>query len=161
MPSELPSLRPKGIQATWKILVVIGAIAGVGFGAAEYLARYQTVGDAAQQHNEIKSSVTVLQKGIQENSDELEGMRYVNVRIEVAQQQVLDELRRARVEDQSTRTRAERTQREDELEQLDTRLELREKALQGSYKLRPIVPRAGSGDATVERDDPLAAAAAL
>jgi hypothetical protein len=144
VPSERPSLRPKGLQATWKVLVGIGAILGVGFGAAEYLARYQTVDTATLQHDEIKKqnedSVKQVRADIQEQSGELESMRYINVRIEVAQKQVLDELRRSRLERQPVRSYAERTQRAEELEAIEHRIEVRADALEESYELQPVMP---------------------
>jgi hypothetical protein len=165
VPSDRPTFRPKGLNATWKTIALIGTIAGVGFVGSQYLDRYQTAERAIEQHTAIetrsKASVDALGKDIEKHTEELEAVRYVNVRIEIGQQQILDELRRTRLENRQVRNSAERIQRIEDLEELDERLELREKALEGSYKLRPIVPRAGSGDAPMQRDDPLSAAAAL
>lgn len=145
----------KKLDASWKTLSLIGTILAAGFAAATYLGRYQTVDDAKSQHRaivaEAHEDAASAEERLDAQEEQLVDLRVRNVRIEVGQQQVLDEMRRVRLRDQRARTAAEREAQEQELQEIDERIQRRERALEQSYEQRPILAPEAMSD-----NDPLA-----
>jgi hypothetical protein len=144
------------LERTWKTLTLVGAIAAAGFGASTYLGGFQTAAGARSEHasirEEMRGSDARVAQQIERHAEELRDVRYVNVRIEVAQAQVLDELRLARQRAERAVTAAEREERQATIEELERRIEVRGGALEQSYERRPTVPHDAS---QIDPEDPL------
>ena len=144
---------PRRIESAWKVLTLIGAIAAVGFAASAYLSRFESQADSRVAHAQMRSEsivqVSEVRSEVQRQESELRDIKYVNVRIEVAQAQVLDELRLAREVSSDASSRAERLSRSARVAVIERRIEQRGRALGESYARRPIVP------VTTSSNDPL------
>jgi len=136
-----PSIPPPSkVEKTWKTLTLIGAIAAAGFGAATYLTNFQSEADAKAESARVDRKIEGVKAEVEKHDQELEEIRYVNVRIEVAQAQVLDELRLARERSRTPRGRDERVAQEEQVAEIERRIEVRGDALEESYERRPVVP---------------------
>jgi hypothetical protein len=161
MSSEVPvSKTAKHLDNTWKTLTLIGSIAAAGFGAAMFLGGFQTQADAAAQHKVLRTeqqdAAKLATSRFEEVDEDLQAQRYIQIRIEIAQQQLLDESRLEREHERRTRTRAEHSERQARIEELEERIEIRAGALKRSYDARPAAP-----SHEIDSRDPLAAAKRL
>lgn len=134
----------KKLDTSWKTLTLIGTIMAAGFAGATYLGKYQTTEAAESEHEAIIAAADEAAASASERAKshevQLQDITVRNVRIEVGQQQVLDEMRAQRVHRRRARTREEREAQQQELEDIDRRIDRREQALDRSYEQRPIVP---------------------
>jgi hypothetical protein len=157
MPTPTPI--PRRIERTWKALTLVGAIAAAGFVASTYLARFESQSEAQAAHAQLRTEaverLSEVRAEVRQQESELRDIKYVNVRIEVAQAQVLDELRLAREMSSDPGTRDERRSRDARVTNLERRIELRGRALGESYARRSIVP------VTTSSNDPLTSLSAV
>ncbi|MCG8670483.1 MAG: hypothetical protein MI867_13785 [Pseudomonadales bacterium] len=140
----------KTLEGTWKTLTLIGAIAAAGFAAATHLHGFQTVEQAQEDHQELTSSiegVAVEMKDIgnevEENDDELEAIRYINVRLTAEQRNVNDRLDILIETQRRATTWAEREEQEDRIEELEERIRMRSRAVDAARPPAAGDPLAG------------------
>jgi hypothetical protein len=139
----------KRLDAGWKTATLIGVIMGTGFAGATYLAKYKTADAAKAEHAELAEATAKVKEAVVEVEVDVQDIRYVNVRIEVSQQQISDQLKMISFQGQRSRSRADR----EEMRVLAVKTTRRGMALQKSYEQKPVVK---AGGAKMKAGDPLA-----
>lgn len=156
------------VESVWKSLVLIGVVIGVGAQGAMWMTGFQTKAEADKAHAKIEKAETENHKkvslALDDHETALTEQRYIQVRIEVGQKQITDQLdgiaaqNRVAMAPNSSQRRVHRQV----VEASAQRVAVRRKALERSYQKVPVIPRKmrnGGGKSRppiVEADDPLA-----
>jgi len=134
----------KRLNATWKTLTLIGAIAAAGFAAATFLSKYQTQDDARREHTEIRSATTTglaaVEHDVEANEGELRQLKILNVRMAAQQENQSDRMEQLIELQRPARSRRARAAQEQRVDELEQRIQRRD----------AVLDRAGGGE-----DDPL------
>lgn len=143
----LEKLKAQGDWWKWLIGAVL-SIAGAGWAARGYI---QSQADAEEQYQELlnridhsteqvqndnKAQAAVLSAQLSSHDQELEHLRYVNVRIEITQRQIGDQLVVLTTHTDETASPRERRN----AAEAARRVEQRAEALERSFELVPAVP---------------------
>lgn len=138
----------KRLEAGWKTITLIGVIMGTGFAGATYIGKYKTHEQAKADHGKLEAATKEVDSKTEELQEEVQEIQMVNVRIEVGQQQISDQLKLVMMQNKTRTTSADR----EEIRQLESNTEIRGAALKKSYEQRPITKTAKG---KMSADDPL------
>ncbi len=156
------------MESVWKSLVLIGVILVVGFNAAMFTVGFQTKAGADTAHAKIEAAEDANHKKVEvrldEHQESLTEQRYIQVRIEVGQKQIHDQLDGIASQNRMAMApnSAERRVHRKAVEASAKSVAVRREALEKSYRKTPVIPRKvrnGGGKVRppiVDSDDPLA-----
>ena len=156
------------MESVWKSLVLFGVVLAVGFNAAIFTTGFQTKAEADVAHDKIEKAETAnhkrVEERLEEHADSLTEQRYIQVRIEVGQKQITDQLEGIAAQNRVAMApnSAQRRVHRKVVKASAQRVAVRRKALERSYQKVPVIPRKarnGGGKMLppiVKADDPLA-----
>lgn len=132
-------------------MTLIGAMMAAGFGAATYLSKFQTMDNAREVRGKLEAATARVDAKADRIREDVESLKFVNVRVELGQRQIQDQLELLTLQNKSSTTREDRRV----MEELEEKTKVRGAALKKSYEEKPVVQ---AGKANIDPEDPLAKA---